>query len=107
MATAPDFAQLDRDILRGLQTPDDATIYYTPAGGSQAKLDDAIFRSPDTPIIGTDLEFEGVGPQFAVHGEDCPDLAQGDAFQRAGVDYEVTEVHKDEGFLWLADVRLT
>lgn len=97
---------MDRVVLQTLQTSDDATIYYTPAGGSQVKLDDAIFRSPDAPIIGTDLEFEGVGPQFAVHAADCPNLAQGDAFERAGVTYEVKEVHKDEGFMWFADVRL-
>lgn len=88
-------------------TDDDARITYTPAGGgSEAVLEDAIFRSPDVPVIGSDLEFEGVGPMFQVHAQDCPNLARGDTFVRAGVVYTVTEVHKDEGFLWRADVRV-
>lgn len=100
-----DFSHLDRVILQTLQMPDDATIYYKPVGGARVKLDDAIFRSPDTPIEGDDLIFEGTGPQFAVHREDCPSIAQGDTFERSGKKYTVTTVRRDEGFLFIAMCR--
>ena len=93
--------------MRTLQAPDDATIYYTPAGGSRGKLDDAIFRSPTIPVEGADLIFEGVGPQFSVHRDDVADLAQGDVFERDSVLYTVTSVGKDEGFMWIAYCRLS
>lgn len=100
-----DFSHLDRVILQTLQMPDDATIYYRPVGGARLKLDDAIFRSPDAPVEGNDLIFEGVGPQFAVHREDCPTLAQGDIFERAGNQYVTTSVRRDEGFMFVAMCR--
>lgn len=101
-----DFSHLDRVILQTMQMPEDAETYYTPVGGSRVKLDDVIFRSPEVPVEGDDLVFEGVGPQFAVHREDCPNLAQGDRFERAGVQYVVTTVRRDEGYLRLAMCRL-
>ena len=102
-----DFSVIDRTVLQTLQAPDDATIYYTPVGGSRTKLDDAIFRSPTTPVIGDDLQFEGVGPQFSVHSDDVPDLAQDDIFERATVLYTVKSVDKDEGTMWIAFCRLS
>jgi hypothetical protein len=101
-----DFAALDRTILQSLQMPDDASTYYTPLAGSRTALEDVIFRSPHEPITGTDLVFEGVGPMFSVHREDCPNLGEGDAFERASVLYVVTEVDKDEGYMWVAHCRL-
>lgn len=98
---------MDRLVLQTLQMPDDAQTYYMPVGGSKRKLTDVIFRSPSTPVIGDDLQFEGVGPQFSVHREDVPDIAQGDVFARAGVGYIVTSVDRDEGFLWIAHCRET
>jgi len=102
-----DFSAVDRTVLQTLQTPDDATIYYTPSGGSRVKLDDAIFRSPTAPVEGDDLIFEGTGPQFSVHREDAANLAQGDVFERASISYAVSRVEKDEGFMWIAFCRLT
>ena len=101
-----DFASLDRAILQTLQMPDDEKTYYTPVGGPRVKLDDVIFRSPTTPVVGDDLIFEGVGPQFSVHREDVPNLAQNDLFERAGVRYVVKTVDKDESYLWVAHCRL-
>lgn len=101
-----DFSAADRAVLQTLQMPDDAKTYYTPVGGRKRKLDDVIFRSPNTPIVGNDLQFEGVGPQFAVHREDVPNLAQGDKFLRASVGYIVTSIDKDEGFMLIAHCRL-
>lgn len=102
-----DFSALDRTVLQTLQMPEDATIYYTAVEATRKKLTDVIFRSPAEPIIGDDLQFEGVGPQFSVHRDDCPDLAQGDIFERDDVEYIVTEVIKDEGYIWVAHCRLT
>lgn len=100
------FSDADRVVLQSLQLPDDASIYYTPAGGSRVKLDDVIFRSPDTPIVGDDLMFEGVGPQFAAHVEDVPDLGHDDLFERAKVIYVVNNIGRDEGFIRFAHCRL-
>lgn len=100
------FADLDRTVLQSLQMPDDAKTYYTPVGGSRGKLDDVIFRAPVTPVVGDDLIFEGTGPQFSVHRDDAPKLAQHDLFERAGVRYVVKTVDKDEGSLWVAFCRL-
>lgn len=85
--------------------PADAAILYTPFGGSQVGLPDAIFRSPDEPVTGDDLEFEGVGPVFLVHASDCPNLAAKDVFVRGGITYTVTGTSKNEGFLWRAFCR--
>lgn len=93
-------------MLQHLQTPDDSKIYYTPVGGSRRKLDDVIFRSPSAPVESDDLIFEATGPQFAVHADDCPDLANGDVFERAGKKYVVNDSNKDESFLWVAFCRL-
>ena len=101
-----DFSAVDRIALQLLQMPDDATIFYTPLGGSRVKLDDAIFRSPTTPIIGSDFVFEGVGPQFSVHSDDVPLLQQDDKFERATVVYIVKTVDKDETSMWIAHCRL-
>jgi hypothetical protein len=100
------FSDLDRAVLQSLQTSDDATIYYTPVGGSRRQLDDVIFRSPSAPIEGADLVFESVGPQFSVHVDDVPDLAQGDLFERAGTKYVVKSVSRDEGYMRIAHCRL-
>lgn len=90
------------------QTPDDAdTIYYTPAGGSRVKLDDAQFHSPTTPVVGDDLVFEGVGPQFHVLRDEVPDVAQDDVFEHATVLYTVKSVDKDESSIWIAFCRLS
>jgi len=101
-----DFSALDRTVLQSLQMPDDATTYYTPVGGSRVALTDVIFRSPAAPIEADDLVFEAVGPQFSVHRADVPNLAEGDIFERATVNYVVTDVIKDEGFMWFANCRL-
>lgn len=100
-----DFAALDRTVLQTLQMPDDAQTYYQPVGGSRRKLDDVIFASPAAPVVGDDLIFEGTGPQFSVHRDDCPNLDQGDIFERAGVRYVVTTVDRDEGYLLIAHCR--
>lgn len=101
-----DFAAVDRIALRTLQMPDDASIYYIPDGGNKRKLDDAIFRSPDNPVESADLIFEGTGPQFSVHREDAPNLASGDVFIRAGTEYVVKSIGRDEGFMFVAFCRL-
>lgn len=104
-----DFSGTDRKILQTLQMPDDTDTYYTPLAGGRVLLPDVIFRSPDEPVIGQDLVFEGVGPMFTVHRDDCPNLAQGDTFERTipGTTYTVKTVTKNEGFLWVAHCRLT
>lgn len=94
------------DDFHSVLTDDDAEILYTPAGGSQTGLPDAMFRSPDQPVVGDDLQFEGVGPTFFVHATDCPNLEAGDGFVRGGVSYLVTGTSKNEGFLWRAFCRV-
>ena len=94
------------DDFHDVLTDDDRLIYYTPLSGSRVNLPLAIFRSPVTPVVGDDLIFEGTGPQFSVHRDDAPDLAQGDLFERAGVRYVVKTVDTDEGYMWLAHCRL-
>ena len=101
-----DFSAIDRVVLQTLQTPDDAQTYYTPVDGQRRQITDVIFQSPSTPVVGDDLIFEGVGPQFSVHRDDIPNLAQGDVFQRAGVAYVVTTVDRDEGSMLTAHCRL-
>lgn len=100
-----DFSALDRAVLQTLQMPEDGEVYYQPVGGSRRQLDDVIFTSPEAPIDGEGLRFEGVGPQFHVHRDDCPSLAQGDIFERAGVKYVVTSVRRDEGYMRIAMCR--
>ena len=97
---------MDRTVLQTLQLPDDAQIYYTAVGGTRVQQADVIFESPDTPVVGDDLMFDGVGPMFAVHKSDIPGLARDDIFERAGVKYIVTLVRRDEGFMLYADCRL-
>jgi len=103
-----DFSAVDRSVLQHLQTPDDAKTYYQAGGsGRKRRITDVIFSSPDTPVIGSDLMFEGVGPQFAVHRDDITNLAQNDVFIRAGVRYTVKNIKKDEGFMLIAFCRLS
>jgi hypothetical protein len=85
---------------------EDAAIIYTPAGGAATPVPDALFRSPHSPVVAADIEFDGVGPVFYVHAADAPNLAEGDGFTRAGVVYVVTETAKPDGALWRAFCRV-
>jgi hypothetical protein len=105
MSRADDLRACLADFHSVLDTAD-AEILYTPVGGAQKAVPEAMFRSPDTPVIGDDLQFDGVGPTFYVHAADCPNLNNGDLFTRAGVVYVVTGTNKNEGYLWRAFCRV-